>query len=110
MMRCYLRVYKNQLICYYSDQRDSRYGQKLAHQTTTDLKTWSAIVDDIHDSNSYAARPGMPAITRLPNDNYIFAYEVCIQALHAFRTSTLLLITSYIAEFMWTSYPFLIFV
>ncbi|GAP90419.1 putative glycoside hydrolase family 93 [Rosellinia necatrix] len=72
-----LMVYDNQLVCYYSDQRDSKYGQKLVHQTTTDLKTWSAIVDDVHDTNSYAARPGMPAITKLPDNNYIFAYEAC---------------------------------
>ncbi|KAI0972799.1 family 93 glycoside hydrolase [Xylaria arbuscula] len=71
-----LMVYNNQLVCYYSDQRDSKYGQKLAHQTTTDLKTWSSVVDDVHDS-SYTARPGMPAITKLPNNNYIFAYELC---------------------------------
>ncbi|KAI3332930.1 glycoside hydrolase family 93 protein [Ustulina deusta] len=72
-----LMVYNNQLVCYYSDQRDSKYGQKLAHQTTADLKTWSSIVDDVHDASSYAARPGMPAITKLPNDDYIFAYEAC---------------------------------
>ncbi|KAI1291163.1 family 93 glycoside hydrolase [Xylaria venustula] len=71
-----LMVYENQLVCYYSDQRDSKYGQKLAHQTTTDLKTWSSIVDDVHDA-SYTARPGMPAITELPNNSYIFAYELC---------------------------------
>ncbi|KAI1842094.1 hypothetical protein JX265_013641 [Neoarthrinium moseri] len=70
-------VYNNQLVIYYSDQRDSKYGQKLVHQTTSDLATWSAVVDDVHDTAAYAARPGMPAITRLPNGNYIFAYEVC---------------------------------
>ncbi|KAI1341457.1 glycoside hydrolase family 93 protein [Xylariaceae sp. FL0016] len=73
----FLMVYKNQLVCYYSDQRDSKFGQKLAHQATTDLKTWSSAVDDVHDKSSYSARPGMPAIAKLPNGNYIFAYEVC---------------------------------
>ncbi|KAH8589233.1 family 93 glycoside hydrolase [Bisporella sp. PMI_857] len=72
-----LMVYNSQLICYYADQRDPSYGQKLSHQTTTDLLTWSSVVDDVHDVNNYAARPGMPAITKLPNNNYIFAYEVC---------------------------------
>jgi hypothetical protein len=46
------------------------------HQTTTDLRTWGAVVDDVHDS-TYSARPGMPAIAKLPNGNYIYAYEVC---------------------------------
>ncbi|KAK7943352.1 uncharacterized protein PG986_012465 [Apiospora aurea] len=55
-------VFDNQLVCYYSDQRDPKYGQKLVHQTTTDLKTWGSIVDDVRDDANYAARPGMPAI------------------------------------------------
>lgn len=71
------RVYNNQLICYYADQRDSRNGQKLSHQTTTDLVSWSSPVDDVRDASNYAARPGMPAIVKLPNNNYIFAYEMC---------------------------------
>lgn len=71
------RVYKDELICYYSDQRDSSYGQKLVHQTTSDLLTWSETVDDVHDSSNYAARPGMPGLALLPNGNYIFAYEAC---------------------------------
>ncbi|KAI0509387.1 Sialidase [Xylaria bambusicola] len=72
-----LMVYNDQLVIYYSDQRDTKYGQKLAHQTTTDLKSWGSLVDDVHDDRSYGARPGMPAITKLPNDDYIFAYEAC---------------------------------
>lgn len=64
-------------MCYYSDQRDPAYGQKLAHQTTSNLVSWSAAVDDVHDTTTYAARPGMPAVARLPDGNYVFAYELC---------------------------------
>ncbi|KXH55855.1 glycoside hydrolase family 93 [Colletotrichum salicis] len=70
-------LHNDELIIYYADQRDTKYGQKLSHQTTTDLKIWSAIVDDVHDDNAYEARPGMPVIAKLPNDDFIFAYEVC---------------------------------
>ncbi|KAF7552845.1 hypothetical protein G7Z17_g4050 [Cylindrodendrum hubeiense] len=70
-------VYNNQLICYYADQRDSSYGQKLVHQTTSNLLTWSSTVDDVHDTSNYIARPGMPVLTLLPNGNYIYLYEVC---------------------------------
>ncbi|KAF6827891.1 bnr asp-box repeat domain protein [Colletotrichum plurivorum] len=70
-------LHEGQLILYYADQRDPKYGQKLSHQVTTDLKTWGDVVDDVNDPNSYEARPGMPAITKLPNDDYIYAYEVC---------------------------------
>ncbi|KPM39416.1 hypothetical protein AK830_g7170 [Neonectria ditissima] len=73
----FLMVYKTQLVIYYADQRDTKYGQKLVHQTTSDLLTWSAAVDDVHDTANYEARPGMPVITLLPNGQYIFAYEVC---------------------------------
>lgn len=55
-----LRVYNDQLICYYSDQRDTSYGQKLTHQVTTDLESWTEQVDDVADTASYDARPGMP--------------------------------------------------
>jgi hypothetical protein len=65
------------LICYYADQRDPKYGQKLSHQTTTDLRSWSSVTDDVHDTNNYSARPGMPVIALLPNRQYIFVFEVC---------------------------------
>ncbi|KAK8044369.1 hypothetical protein PG993_004393 [Apiospora rasikravindrae] len=72
-----LMVFDNQLVIYYSDQRDAKYGQKLVHQTTTDLKAWSALVDDVRDDANYAARPGMPAVAPLPDGRYIYAYEQC---------------------------------
>jgi hypothetical protein len=71
-----MMVYKEKLVCYYADQRDPKHGQKLSHQTTTDLVSWSALVNDVADSN-YNARPGMPGITLLPNGQYIFVYETC---------------------------------
>lgn len=46
----------------------------MVHQTTTDLKKWSAVVDDVAYENYYA-RPGMPTVAKLPNGEYIFAYE-----------------------------------
>jgi hypothetical protein len=70
------RVYQGSLVCYYADQRDSKHGQKLVHQTTTDLRSWSAVVNDVADSN-YEGRPGMPVVALLPNGQYIFVFEVC---------------------------------
>ena len=42
-------TYAGELILYYSDQRDpnNTLGQKMVHQTTTDLHNWGPIVDDI---------------------------------------------------------------
>lgn len=68
-------VYNNQLVVYYSDQRDPNYGQKLVHQVSTDGgKTWGAVVNDVAVS-PYSARPGMPVISKLPNGNYFYTYE-----------------------------------
>lgn len=52
-------------MAYYSDQRDPLHGQKLAHQTSTDLKTWGAVVNDVAYWN-YTVRPGMTIVTYVP--------------------------------------------
>jgi len=70
----FLMVYKNQLICYYSDQRDAAYGQKLVHQTSTDLLSWAAVVNDV-TYPVYTDRPGMTTVTLLPNGKYMMTYE-----------------------------------
>ncbi|MCJ1311283.1 hypothetical protein MMC25_004954 [Agyrium rufum] len=70
----FLMLYNSKLVCYYSDQRDPAHGQKLVHQTSTDLKTWAAPVDDVAYAN-YTARPGMTTVTKLPNGKYMMTYE-----------------------------------
>ncbi|KXJ86070.1 family 93 glycoside hydrolase [Microdochium bolleyi] len=72
----FLMVYNNQLVCYYADQRDPKHGQKLSHQTTSNLVSWGPVVNDVADAN-YEARPGMPAVVRLPNAQYLYAFEAC---------------------------------
>jgi hypothetical protein len=69
-------IYKGKLIYYYSDQRDSKHGQKLVHQTSSDLLTWDSPVNDAA-SNDYKYRPGMTTIVHLPNGQYIITYETC---------------------------------
>ncbi|KAI1084307.1 glycoside hydrolase family 93 protein [Whalleya microplaca] len=71
----FLLLHKGKLIYYYSDQRDNAtHGQKLVHQTTTDLKNWGPVVDDVAYP-TYTDRPGMPTVALLPNGQYIYAYE-----------------------------------
>lgn len=67
-------MYDNQMVAYYSDQRDPAHGQKLSHQTSTDLRTWAPPVDDVAYAN-YTARPGMTTVTQLPNGQYMMTYE-----------------------------------
>jgi len=70
----FLMVWKNQLVIYYSDQRDKAYGQKLVHQVTSDLYNWGSVVNDVAQS-TYSDRPGMPVIAQLPNGQFILTYE-----------------------------------
>ncbi|KAJ9098059.1 hypothetical protein QFC19_006494 [Naganishia cerealis] len=69
-----LMEYNGQIICYYSDQRDPRYGQKMVHQISSDLYNWGPVVDDV-TSPVYDHRPGMPTVAHLPNGQYIMTYE-----------------------------------
>lgn len=69
----FLMVANNKLICYYSDERDTAYSQKLVHQTTTDGINWSSTVNDVAISGQ---RPGMVAVVKMPNGNYIMTYEI----------------------------------
>ncbi|PWN36396.1 Oligoxyloglucan reducing end-specific cellobiohydrolase [Meira miltonrushii] len=72
----FLLFYGNQLHCFYSDQRDAKHGQKLVHQSSSNLMTWSSVVDDVVDSD-YSARPGMATIAQMGNGNYILSFEYC---------------------------------
>ncbi|KAI4632054.1 uncharacterized protein J4E87_001525 [Alternaria ethzedia] len=72
----YFLQYKGELIAYYSDQRDPLHGQKLAHQTSTDLRTWGPVVNDVV-YDEYLARPGMTVVAYIPPlDQWILVHEL----------------------------------
>ncbi|KAL5116094.1 hypothetical protein ACEQ8H_005990 [Pleosporales sp. CAS-2024a] len=74
----YLLQYEGQLVAYYSDQRDPKHGQKLAHQTSTDLKTWGPVVNDVA-YDEYTARPGMTVVAYIPPmKQWILVHELPI--------------------------------
>jgi hypothetical protein len=74
----YLLQYEGQLVAYYSDQRDPKHGQKLAHQTSTDLKTWGPVVNDVA-YEQYIARPGMTVVAFIPPlKKWILVHELPI--------------------------------
>ena len=70
----FLLLHRGRLICYYSDQRDPKYGQKLAHQTSTDLRTWGPVVNDVVGPD-YDHRPGMTTVAQVRPDLWILTYE-----------------------------------
>jgi len=74
----YLLPYEDRLIAYYSDQRDPLHGQKLAHQESTDLKTWGPVINDVA-YDQYLARPGMTVVEYIPPiDKWILVHELPI--------------------------------
>ncbi|NUP42480.1 MAG: exo-alpha-sialidase [Streptomyces sp.] len=70
----FLLLHRDRLVCYYSDQRDPDYGQKLAHQTSTDLLHWGAVVDDAVGTE-YRMRPGMATVAQVHRSLWIMTYE-----------------------------------
>ncbi|KAK1750087.1 vacuolar protein sorting/targeting protein 10 [Echria macrotheca] len=61
----YILPFNGTIGVFYSDQRDPKHGQKLAHQTSTDLKTWGPVVNDVA-YKTYTDRPGMTVIAFIP--------------------------------------------
>jgi hypothetical protein len=70
----FLLLHRDRLICYYSDQRDPRYGQKLAHQSSRNLRTWGPVVDDAVGTD-YDQRPGMTTVARIHDRLWILTHE-----------------------------------
>lgn len=72
----HLLLRNGRLICYYSDQRDPNYSQKLSHKVTTDLHTWSAAVDDVTGPVE-SSRPGMTTVVQIGDGQWIMTFEYC---------------------------------
>lgn len=70
----FLLLHRDRLICYYSDQRDPKYGQKLAHQTSTDLRHWGPVVNDSVGTD-YSQRPGMATVAQVYDSMWIMTHE-----------------------------------
>ncbi len=70
----FLLLHRDRLICYYSDQRDPQYGQKLAHQTSRDLRNWGPVVNDAVGTD-YSQRPGMTTVAQVHDSLWIMTYE-----------------------------------
>lgn len=81
----FLMVVNNKLYCFYSDERDPAYGQKLVHQSTTDGVKWSSVVNDVAITGQ---RPGMVVVTQMPNGNFLMVYEIIGVGGAWFKTSS----------------------
>ncbi len=70
-----LQLDDGRLVCYYSDDSDPEYSQKIVYKTSGDLESWSDTTDVVA-SKIYEERPGMPVVTRLGDGRYFMVYEV----------------------------------
>lgn len=71
----YILAHNGTIGMFYSDQRDPKHAQKLAHQKSTDLLNWGPVVNDVA-YKTYTDRPGMTVITYIPPmKKWILVYE-----------------------------------
>ncbi|KAH8722994.1 hypothetical protein GQ44DRAFT_828627 [Phaeosphaeriaceae sp. PMI808] len=71
----HLLFHDKRLTVYYSDQRDSQHAQKISQQSTADIwDTWGSAID-VAVSNTVSDLEGMASVAKLPNNQYIVAYE-----------------------------------
>lgn len=70
-----LQLDDGRLVCYYSDDSDPDYSQKVVYKTSDDAENWSTTADVVA-SEVYEERPGMPVVTRLGDGRYFMVYEV----------------------------------
>ena len=72
----FILYHDGKLICYYSDETDQKYGQKLVHKTTTDGINWSELVEDVAWEGTNM-RPGMPVVDQLADGSgrFIMSFE-----------------------------------
>jgi len=67
-------VYNGTVVCYYSDMRDPKHGQKLSHQVSHDLVNWEDPVNDA--AEAYDERAGMTVIQWIPTmAQWMLVYE-----------------------------------
>lgn len=67
------------LVCFYSDDSDPEYSQKIVYKQSKDGENWGGSVDVVA-SEVFEERPGMPVVTRLGDGSYFMVYEVVDKA------------------------------
>ena len=70
-----LQLDDGRLVCYYSDDSDPEYSQKIVYKVSEDAENWGETVDVVA-TEFFEERPGMPVVTRLGDGRYFMVYEV----------------------------------
>ncbi len=63
------------LVCFYSDDSDPEYSQKIVYKQSKDGVNWEKAVTVVASEVS-EERPGMPVVTKLGDGSYFMVYEI----------------------------------
>ncbi len=63
------------LVCFYSDDSDPEYSQKIVYKQSKDAVNWDKSITVVA-SETVEERPGMPIVTRLSDGTYFMVYEI----------------------------------
>ncbi|MBP3332845.1 MAG: exo-alpha-sialidase [Clostridia bacterium] len=64
------------LYCFYSDDSNRKYDQRIVYKRSKDGINWERAVD-VCAFDKFEARPGMPVITKMGNGEFFLVYEYC---------------------------------
>ncbi len=64
------------LYCFYSDDSNRKYDQRIVYKRSKDGVNWEGVVD-VCAFDNFEARPGMPIITKMGNGEFFLVYEYC---------------------------------
>ena len=64
------------LYCFYSDDSNPRYDQRIVYKRSKDGVNWEKLVP-VCAFKEFEGRPGMPVITKMGNGEFFLIYEYC---------------------------------
>ncbi|KAF2825160.1 hypothetical protein CC86DRAFT_325055 [Ophiobolus disseminans] len=71
----HLLLHDKRLTVYYSDQRDGQHAQKISQQSAADMWDGWGTAIDVAASSTLSDQQGMASVAKLPNKQYLIAFE-----------------------------------
>ena len=70
----YMIAHEGYLYCFYSDDSNPRYDQRIVYKRSKDGVKWEGVVS-VCAFEQFTDRPGMPVVTKLGNGEFFLVYE-----------------------------------
>lgn len=74
----YMIAHEGYLYCFYSDDANPRYDQRIVYKRSKDGITWEGVVP-VCAFEDFIDRPGMPVITKMGNGEFLLVYEYVLE-------------------------------